>query len=150
MTRVVALALVLGAGCLDAVEPDVGPLAVAACVDGDSDPDTAVSYRRDLVAGIFHSAAYQCDRCHTAAGATPLGLVVGGLDLGSYDGLRRGGVRAGADVVIAGRPCASALYRKVVAGPPFGARMPLDGPPFLSAADVALIHDWIAEGAHAD
>ena len=108
MTRALLVALAFTSGCLDLVEPDVGPLGQAACVDADSDPGVAVSYQRDVVGAIFSSEAYQCVRCHTAAGETPLGLVVGGLDLGSYDGLRRGGVQAGADVVVPGRPCASA------------------------------------------
>ena len=30
----------------------------------------------------------------------------------------------------------------------FGARMPLDGPPYLSLTDLQLISDWIVEGAH--
>jgi hypothetical protein len=31
--------------------------------------------------------------------------------------------------------------------PPFGARMPLNGPPFLDERDRQLLADWIAEGA---
>jgi hypothetical protein len=37
--------------------------------------------------------------------------------------------------------------QKISAAPPFGARMPLDGPPFLSASQIQVISDWIAEGA---
>lgn len=138
---------VLATGCVDALAPDVGPPLRAVCTDADSDPATAVSYQRDLVDGIFRRADLDCVHCHTAAGDSPLGLFVGGLDLGSYAGLRQGGAQAGAAVVVPGRPCQSVLYRKVVPGPPFGGRMPLDGPPFLAAADVQLIVDWIAEGA---
>ena len=36
----------------------------------------------------------------------------------------------------------------LLAAPPFGARMPRNGPPYLPASDVALITDWIIEGAH--
>ncbi len=143
-----AVAVALAAsGCVDALDPDVGPPLRAACADVDSDPATAVSYQRDVVDGIFARDGMLCVHCHTADGDTPLGLLVGGLDLGSYDGLRHGGAQAGADAVIPGHPCASALYRKVVDGPPFGGRMPLDGPPYLAAADVQLIVDWIVEGA---
>lgn len=114
------LALVLAGlttgGCIDALDPDVGPPLRAACQDVDSDPATAVSYQRDVADGIFHRDGRLCVHCHTAAGDTPLGFLVGGLDLGSYDGLRHGGAQAGADAVIPGRPCASALYRKVVDG----------------------------------
>ncbi len=146
-----ATVLALGAGgCIDALEPGVGPPLRAACEDVDSDPATTVSYQRDIVAGIFARDDLDCIRCHTAGGESPIGLLVGGLDLGSYDGLRRGGAQSGADVVIPGAPCDSALYRKVVPGPPFGARMPLNGPLYLSPADVQIIVDWIAEGAHDD
>ena len=138
---------VLATGCTGALDPDVGPPLRAACTDADSDPVAAVSYQHDLVDGIFRRADLDCVHCHTAEGDSPLGLFVGGLDLGSYDGLRQGGAQAGAAVVVPGRPCASALYRKVVPGPPFGGRMPLDGPPYLTAADVQVIVDWIAEGA---
>jgi hypothetical protein len=141
------LAAALLAGCLDELTPDVGPPLRSVCADTDSDPSTPVSYQRDLVEGIFARPELLCIKCHTAGGDLPIGLLVGGLDLGSYDGLRHGGAQAGADVVIPGQPCESALYRKVVEGPPFGARMPLDGPPFLTTADVQLIIDWIAEGA---
>ncbi|HVV82736.1 MAG TPA: c-type cytochrome domain-containing protein [Kofleriaceae bacterium] len=140
--------LAASAGCIDSLDPDVGLPLHPACTDVDSDPATAVSYHRDLEAGIF--SEYHCTKCHTAGGDTPIGLLVGGLDLGSYQGLRQGGAQSGAQVVVPGQPCESALYRKVVAGPPFGARMPQDGPPFLEADDVQLIVDWIAEGARED
>lgn len=146
--RAALLALAL-AGCLDSAPPDVGPPLRPACDDADRDPAVVVSYR-DVVDGVFRDPAYDCVKCHTEGGATPLGLLVGGLDLGSYDGLRRGGNQSGGDVVIPGAPCRSALYRKVLGGPPFGARMPLDGPPYLGDEELDLIHDWIAEGAHAE
>ena len=144
-----ALAALTG-GCTDALDPDVGPPLRAPCSDADSDPMTAISYRHDVVEGIFARPDVECVGCHSAGGEAPLGLLVGGLDLASYQGLRQGGVQAGADIVVPGQPCESALYRKVVAGPPFGARMPLDGPPFLSDADVQVIADWIAVGARED
>jgi hypothetical protein len=31
--------------------------------------------------------------------------------------------------------------------PPFGSRMPYNGPPFYSPEDRAVLRDWIAEGA---
>lgn len=47
--------------------------------------------------------------------------------------------------VVPGNPAASELLRRIKgqARP----RMPFDGPPWLAAADVALIEDWIAHGA---
>jgi len=32
--------------------------------------------------------------------------------------------------------------------PPFGSRMPSNGPPYFSPGERALIADWIAEGAN--
>ncbi|MEZ4403837.1 MAG: c-type cytochrome domain-containing protein [Kofleriaceae bacterium] len=148
--RALVLLAALAGGCLDAVGPDVGPPLRASCDDADRDPAVAVSFRRDLLDGVFASVTHGCLACHTAGGSSPIGLTVGGLDLGSYAGLRRGGVQSGADIVVPGRPCESVLYQKVRPGPPYGARMPLDGPPYVSAAEQDLIHDWIAEGAHAD
>ena len=47
--------------------------------------------------------------------------------------------------VVPGRPQASELLRRIKghARP----RMPLDGPPYLSEADILLIESWIAQGA---
>jgi hypothetical protein len=47
--------------------------------------------------------------------------------------------------VVPGRPAASELLRRIKgqARP----RMPLDGPPYLAAEDIALIEAWIVQGA---
>jgi hypothetical protein len=148
--RAVALAALGLAGCLDSIAPDVGAPAREVCADEDSDPATPVHYQADVVDGIFNREDVQCDRCHTEGGASPIGLLVGGLDLGSYAGLRRGGAQGGSNIVIPGRPCGSVLYQKLEDGPPFGARMPLNGPPYLTEADVQEVADWIAEGARDD
>ena len=73
---IVAVALA-AAGCVDALDPDVGPPLRTACADVDSDPATPVSYQHDLVDGIFARDGKLCVHCHTAAGDTPLGLLVG-------------------------------------------------------------------------
>ena len=147
MKRAALLALLAVAGCLDSIEPDVGPPLRAACVDQDSDPSTPVHYRADILLAIFRRDEVRCGKCHTATGESPLGLLVGGLDLASYAGLRAGGAQSGTDIVVPGQPCRSVLYQKLQAGPPFGARMPLDGPPYLTDADLRRVADWIAEGA---
>jgi hypothetical protein len=77
----------------------------------------------------------------------PSGIEQGGLDLGSITSLRAGGRNSGADIVIAGDPCSSLLVQKLESTPPFGSRMPLDGPPYLEPDEIGLIRDWIAEGA---
>lgn len=140
------LAAVFGlTGCIDELVPEVGPLVLPACSSTDSDPDVDISYEQDL-ASVF---TLTCARCHTPGGATPIGLAVGGLDLTSAATLRRGGARGGEAIITPGDPCTSVLVRKLGEAPPFGARMPLEGPPL--AADVRQqIADWIAEGARGE
>ncbi|MBD3258278.1 hypothetical protein GF377_07580 [candidate division GN15 bacterium] len=41
----------------------------------------------------------------------------------------------------------STLYSKTKANPPFGGRMPSNGPPFLTEAQQQRIRDWITDGA---
>jgi hypothetical protein len=135
------------AGCLDDFEPEVGPPHRPSCIDDDSDPSARVSFRDDIQAGVFARTDLGCVDCHTPQGATPLGLRASGLNLSSRDSLLRGGDEGGTDIVVPGAPCDSVLLQKVGPAPPFGARMPLDGPPFLDAAELQLLSDWIAEGA---
>jgi mono/diheme cytochrome c family protein len=133
------LAGLLAASCLQALAPDVGPPVPMAACDDDTDPAQAVSFR-DAVAPIFSRA---CNRCHVPGAE---GFDRSGLDLSTYSSLRAGGTRSVGTIVVDGQPCASVLWQKVGPAPPFGARMPKDDPP-LPEAEIALIHDWIAEGA---
>ncbi|MGM0575960.1 MAG: hypothetical protein ACQEXJ_09550 [Myxococcota bacterium] len=144
---VVAIAVAVAlAGC--DLEPDVGSPIQARCSNEDSDPDTSVSFREDLLEGIFlRMSAGGCARCHTPEGADPIGITVAALDLSDFESLMEGGVNSGTDIVVAGQPCDSVLYQKLTPSVPFGSRMPLDGPPFLSDVELSLVHDWIAEGA---
>ena len=142
------LALVLSA-CTNldpGLEPDVGAPQHAACANLDHDPAHDVSFSAQIEGVVLEP--YHCRNCHSPTGTTPIGFLVGGLDLSSYDGLRAGGVRSGAGVVVPGIPCDSVLLQKLREGPPFGSRMPLDGPPYLDNADLELVSDWILEGAH--
>jgi len=141
-----AVLLVVLAGCLDKIGPEVGPPhQVDPQCDTDSDPMHDVSFANDIFGGVLERN--HCISCHTAQGNDPIGLQQSGLDLSSYAKLRAGGGRSGAAIVIDGQPCESILYQKIGSSPPFGARMPLNMAP-VSAADLALVHDWIAEGAH--
>ena len=65
-----------------------------------------------------------------------------GLRLTSYGQTLASGERAR---VVPGHPAASELVRRIrgQAQP----RMPFDGPPYLSEAEIGLIEDWIAQGA---
>lgn len=144
--RAALLVLVL-AGCLDPLEPEVGPPLHARCLGEDSDPATDVSFELDIRQAIFEGEEYGCAGCHTPDGETPIGLEVGGLDLSSHASLRAGGAIGGDRVVVPGDPCASLLVQKLGEAPPFGGRMPLSGPPFVDAEELQVIIDWIAEGA---
>ncbi|MBZ0231552.1 MAG: hypothetical protein K8M05_04320 [Deltaproteobacteria bacterium] len=154
---IVALALA-GTGCDLVYEPDVGLLneadplgpdasggsgddgAVAAggpC--GDGDPTTTVSFAMH-VRPLLGRSPGSCTGCHGTSAAS-------GFNVTSYEALRRGGQVSNAQIVVPGRPCESVLYQKLSPAPPFGARMPYNGPPFYSPEDRALLRDWIAEGA---
>lgn len=126
-------------------EPDVGPPLREACVNQDSDPDNDVSFSGDLVP-MFAAMPGGCLACHAPDAPTPLGFEISGLDMSTYQTLRSGGQNSGTDIIINGQPCDSFLVQKVTDGVPFGARMPLDGPP-LDPNQIQLIRDWIAEGA---
>ncbi len=147
LSLVVVMCSLVVAGCLE--EPDVGAPLREACVNEDSDPDTDVSFSADIFAPMFSSTTTGCLACHAPTAPTPLGFEISGLDLSSLDTLRSGGQNSGTDIVVPGQPCDSFLLLKVTDGVPFGARMPLDGPP-LAPGQIQQIHDWIAEGALAN
>jgi hypothetical protein len=143
-TLALAAAAAVAGGCIDALDPKTGPAIAARCVDDDSDPGASVSFAKDIQP-IFDM---RCKFCHYPTGGAPIGLETTGLDLSSHAAVLAGA--AAGPVVVAGQPCASILYEKVSPGPPFGSRMPLNGPPFLTDAQLQLIHDWIAEGGLAN
>lgn len=148
----ILLAALLGTGCLAIVEPDVGDPQRERCVNEDSDPSTDVRYSRDIFNDLFHrgvagdTPGAGC-RCHQPSEPSPIGFELTGLDLSTYGGLRAGGANTGSTIVVPGQPCDSGLVLKLSEGPPFGSRMPLDGPPYLTEEEIQLVKDWIAEGA---
>jgi len=146
LTKVMMLLAVLSS-CIDSFEPEVGPLQSNPCTNEDSDPSKDVSYRDDIITQIFLPEFLGCLQCHAPDAPTPIGFEVGGLDLSNYASLMRGGANSDGIAIIAGQPCESILLQKVNSGPPFGARMPLGAPPYLSADLLQLLHDWVAEGA---
>ncbi|HMF95137.1 MAG TPA: c-type cytochrome [Vicinamibacterales bacterium] len=96
---------------------------------------------------IFNSA---CIACHTDDGRTPSG----GLNLKnastSYPALVNAGStgKSGAIRVIPGNPSGSYLIQKLEgAADIVGLRMPRNGPPYLTDAQVQLIRQWIQNGA---
>jgi len=146
-TRLLLASIVcsLGSAACD-LEPDVGPPLTDRCTNADSDPARAVSYAADIRPLLFREVA-GCTPCHDPAQDGALGVQLGGLDLSTHQSLFRGGFNSAGNIVVPGRPCESALFLKVSPGPPFGSRMPFDGPPFFTAPELRTLHDWIAEGA---
>jgi len=152
MTPRVGLAGVVGLGlgvviAACALEPDVGPRLAGSCEDADTAPGTSVSFATDI-RPLISRAMGGC-ACHLPG---PTGLGTGtqlsGFNLSSLSTLRVGGLNSGSRIIVAGAPCDSIMYLKLSVSPPFGSRMPLNGPPFFSTEELRLLHDWIAEGAN--
>lgn len=136
------------ASCVAELEPEVGALRVGVCEPEDSDPGHDVSFERDVLPLFERSGSEGGCGCHSPMSRRAFGIELSGLDLGSYAALMRGGNMGGRETVVPGDPCASVLVQKVSSAPPFGARMPSSGPPYMSPSERALLSDWIAEGAH--
>lgn len=134
-------------GCIAELEPDVGPIRTGLCKPRDSDPNHDVSFRNDLLPIFKRPLGMAGCSCHLPTSARTIGLQLTGLDLSSYKALRRGGNQSGSTIVIARDPCNSLVVQKVSSEPPFGTRMPSDGPPHLNPKETTLLSDWIAEGA---
>jgi mono/diheme cytochrome c family protein len=98
-------------------------------------PGIAPDYRH--VAPIF---ATRCAKCHTENGL--MGPAPEGFRLTSYESTLSAADRVR---VVPGHSDASELVRRIrgQAQP----RMPMDGPPYLSANEIQLIEAWIAAGA---
>ncbi|MCE9580157.1 MAG: hypothetical protein K8W52_43980 [Deltaproteobacteria bacterium] len=142
-----AVAMLGGCVLSDGYAPDIGGPLAGACDNADSNPDVAVSFALDIRPLMNRPRGMAGCSCHTPTNGRPSGIELGGLDLGSMHTFRQGGRNSGAAIVVPGSPCTSVIVQKLSDTPPFGARMPLDGDPYLSAEEQQLIHDWIAEGA---
>ena len=126
-------------------------LLVAAGCGSTSSPTTptpaaTVSFATQIQAQILTPA---CTSCHTDEGRTPSsGLnLKSGTAFAALVGVASVG-KAGATRVIAGNPSGSYLVQKLEgAADIIGLRMPRNGPPYLTDAQVALIRLWIQNGA---
>ena len=127
-------------------------LVVAAGCGGSSNPTAptaagpALSFATQIQAQILTPA---CTACHTDDGRTPSGglNLKAGSAYPSLVGAASSG-KAGATRVIAGNPSGSYLVQKLEgAADIVGLRMPRNGPPYLTDAQVALIRQWIQSGA---
>lgn len=101
-------------------------------------PGEPVTYSH--VAPIFLK---RCVKCHAEKGL--MGGPPEGLILKTRAQILAGGERA---VVIPGNPAASLIVRHITGRE--RPRMPFDGPPYLSEAEIRLISDWIVQGAPDD
>jgi len=149
MRSLAVVLAVMATGCSLDYEPDVGEAlnipndagdgVIPGCDNSDTNPGVMVSFAVD-VRPLIARAPGGCAPCH-------LGRVTSGLDLSSYQALRRGGINSGPRIVVGSEPCSSILLQKLGRTPPFGSRMPFNGPPYFSPDELLLVRDWIAEGA---
>jgi hypothetical protein len=143
----VALALLGSSACLADVEPEIGPVRAGICKSEDSDPKHDVSFRNDLEPLFMRPFGSAGCGCHQPSSRRTSGIDATGFDVSTYTSFTRGGNSSRDTAVVPGDPCMSLVVQKVSSAPPSGSRMPSDGPPYLSPKEVALLSDWIAEGA---
>ena len=105
-----------------------------------------VTFSTQIQQQIFNPA---CIACHTDDGRTPssgLNLKTG-VSIANLVNIASVG-KAGATRVIPGNPSGSYLIQKLEGAPDIvGLRMPRNGPPYLTTEQVALIRQWIQNGA---
>jgi hypothetical protein len=136
------------------LDPATGPqlAPVVACTDADSDPTHAVSFASQIRPLMDRTATdpngHGCIVCHYSTQSSHPCVDISGLDVATLGALRKGGNTSGANIIVAGKPCESALLQKLQGTYPSGLRMPKDGPPFWSDQEIQLVHDWLAEGAN--
>ena len=88
-----------------------------------------------------------CRACHYSTEPSHTGIVEVQLDMATLGALRRGGAHTSANIIIPGDPAHSALVQKLRGTYPDGLRMPRDGPPYWTEAQINLVERWIAQGA---
>ena len=105
-----------------------------------------VTFSTQIQQQIFNPA---CIACHTDEGRTPssnLNLKTG-VSIANLINVASVG-KAGATRVVPGNPSGSYLIQKLEGAPDIvGLRMPRNGPPFLTTEQIALIRQWIQNGA---
>lgn len=147
LARCAWIALLGLVACIAEVEPDIGPARAGACKSEDSNPDTTVSFRNDVLPLFERPFGQAGCSCHMPSSRRTSGIDATGFDVSTYTSFTRGGNASRDTAVVPGDPCGSLVVQKVSSAPPSGSRMPSDGPPYLSPKEIALLSDWIAEGA---
>jgi hypothetical protein len=120
--------------------------------DGDDGDDGGeISFKLDIRPLLGRSkddpSGKGCKSCHYSTEASHNGVDLGGLDMSTLRTLREGGGSSGKRIIVPGRPSESALIQKLKGQYPYGGRMPKNGPPYWSDADIKRVSDWIAQGA---
>jgi len=93
-----------------------------------------------------------CVACHTDEGRVPAGVAPGlnlktGVSIANLVNAGSTG-KPGSVRVIPGNPSGSYLIQKLEGAPDIvGLRMPRNGPPYLTTEQIALIRQWIQNGA---
>jgi hypothetical protein len=114
-------------------------------------PNPTVSFsiiQHDIFETSDANGRAACATCHTSVGRTP----AGGLDLShaaAYDQLVNMPARAvsGSMRVVPGDPDRSYLVRTIEGASGIaGQRMPINGP-YLTGEQIAMVRQWIAQGA---
>ncbi len=129
----IVLALVVVAGisaCSDDSKPTGG---------GNVTPPASLTYQ-DFVGPLF---AANCTNgaCH---GSTP---GQSGFSVLTYASVLAGGNNSGGNGIVLTDTTASVVFQKIGTTPPFGARMPRNGPPYLPQSTIDSIALWILAGA---
>jgi hypothetical protein len=136
------------------VTPEAGDKLNFACSNDDSDPAKSVSFKDDL-RPIMNRLKTDptgpgCKSCHYEDGddsiANP-GIELGGLNMTTLGGLRKGGNTSRGVAAVPGKPCDSAIIKKIRGIYRTGVRMPKVGVRYLNEQEIQLFSDWIAEGA---
>jgi Planctomycete cytochrome C len=142
------LTCLAASACFASLEPEVGDLRAGTCVPQDTNPARLVSFKDNVLPLFQRSGAQGGCTCHQPGNRATPGIDQTGLSLEDYASLRRGGTTSHDTIVVPGDPCSSLIVQKVSNAPPTGQRMPPTGPPFMTPDEIALLSDWIYEGAH--
>ena len=126
----VAMAIVLTQGCRDFGNTPSGPGSTGG----------GVSFSSTIQDTLIARCALPV--CH-GQGSSQSGFTMGSV---SWNEIRNGQGNHG-PVVVPGDASSSNLFLKTTLNPPFGTRMPNDGPPFLSLEAQTAFRDWINQGA---
>ncbi len=145
-----ALGHILFTSSCTGLSPQTGVI-VAPCMEGDSDPNTKVSFAKDIrpIMNGDVPGSGGCKPCHYEHEPSHVGLDESGLYMDELEDVRNGGNNTHDNMIVPGKACDSAIVQKLHGSFHIGARMPKNGP-FWTDAQIQLMQDWIAEGALGD